>query len=543
MASYLVQAGTSLYRVSTAGVATLVTLPTGITLYGSTQPCRPLLFGSGGLPSIIVVNGGTHDFFIDYSGTARKLQISAPVAAPGTVIGVGTGLTGSYGVACTFKVKDPYTGATILESALGPLSALQALTNKTLGLVNIPVSGDLAVNARGLYRTLTGGNTPYPWFDIDNNTTLSEDRGVADSVLSLLPAAAIRFGTPPDLKLVATWRDRLWGVPRQKQDYVRWTEDRNFYGWSQDNELVVPPQNADAFGVTAFIPRRDTLGCTRRRRTYMVVGFSNDSFQRVGISESLGCVSQESVVIKDNIAYMLGEESVNQWSDSGVISVSDMQVDAWFRTDDYFNRAMFPSAQGRYNPETNCYELLLAAVGSTILNRWVSFNLKTRIWLGPHKTDANFTPTCCGTTSAMRGTLSDSNVQQITVFGATNGYVYRRDKTTPNDDGIAVTLSVDLPPLSANEPDLLKYFDGPTLHTRPESQGTLTVTPIVGELSTVERPIAPDAPLYHDLTTDREVLDRLGAGRYCQLNLSHSATTERPRIYGIEIPYAVIGRR
>lgn len=535
---YLVQAGTNLWSMTAAGVATAITIPNGVTVTGSTQPCRPVVFSTGTDPIIVIVNGASRDFFIDRTGAARRLQLVAPGLAPTTAVGSGTGLTGNYSVAASYKIKDYTTGQTLLESGISPLSTALSLTNQSIGLASIPVSADDACNARGLYRTLSGGNVLYPWFDIDNNSTLVEDRAGADALLSLTPAAAVRYNAPPNLKLICTWRERLWGCPRTKIDYVRWTDDRKFYAWSADNELVVPPQQTDVFGVTAFLPRRDALGVARRRRLYMIVGTSNDSFQRVGISESLGCVSQESVVIVNNVAYMLGESSVNEWSDNGVMAVSDTQVAAWFNSDVYFNRAMFPYAQGRYNLDTKSYELTVALAGSTTLDHWVSYNLTTRTWMGPHKTDAAFTPVCCGTTSALYGTLSDANAMQIAVFGGSDGYLYRRDTTTVNDQGIPVALSVDLPPLSANEPDFMKMFSSPTIHTRAESQGTMTITPTVGNLVDTA-----SAALTHDLTLDRERLDRLGAGRYCQLNLSHSSTTERPRIYGIEIPFVVVGRR
>lgn len=537
MASYLIQANANLYTVSQAGVATALTLPSSITLYGTAQRCRPVLFQVGENPLIVVVNGGTHDFYITQEGTVRQLQLAAPTSYPIPTAGTGSDLSGVYMVACTFKVKDA-NGTTIMESGMGPISTpTTSLVTKTIALANIPISGDTAVNARGLYRTLAGGNVLYPWFDIDNNTTLSEDRGIADSLLSILPTTAIRLGSPPDLKLITTWRDRLWGSPRSPLDRLRWTDERLFYGWSADNEIVIPPQGADAYGVTALIPRRDALGVARRRALYMIVGTSNDSFQRIGVSETLGCVSQESVVVIQNVAYMLGDHGVNEWSDSGARSVSDAQVEAWFTSDTYFNRAQFSKAQGRYNPDTNCYELLLCAAGSTNLDRWVSYNLSTRTWLGPHLTNA-FTPSCFASSSNARGVLTDTDDLPLVVMGGKDGYLYKRNTAVILDHLTQVPFSLSLPPLSASEPDLLKFFDRPTLHARKESYGTLTVTPTVGDLTDT----AQSAILY-DLTSDRGTLPRLGTGRYCQLTLTHSGITERPRIYGIEIPYTFVGRR
>jgi hypothetical protein len=541
MASYLVEAGTSLYRMTAAGVATQITLPSNtpaVSLYGTqAAPLRTAVFTSGNTPIEVCVNGGSQDFFIDTYGVARRLQLTPPTAAPVLAIGAGTGLTGIYTVAMTFKIKD-VNGNTIIESALGPLSTpTSSLANKSIGMTLIPVSGDPTVNARGIYRSTAGGSVLYPWFDIDNNTDLTDDRAGADALLSIISTTAYRQSAPPDLKLIATWNDQLWGVPRKQPDHVRWTDPRLFYAWSPDNEVLAPPTNTDGIGVTALIPRRDNLGIAKRKRLYMITGSGNDSFQRVGNSETLGCVSQESVVVHQNIAYMLGENSVNAWSDEGIVSITDDNVQAWFTTDKYFNRSMFPYAQGRYNPDSNSYELLLSAPGSSNLDRWISYSIRTQRWYGPHLTNG-FIPSCAGTGTGNRGVLNESANPPITVFGGQDGRIYQRDGSNVNDGSTAVPLSIVLPPLSVNEPDLDKIFLKPTIHTRAEASGVLTVIPTVGSLED-----AASIARTHDLRLGREVLPMLGRGRYCQLTLTHSATTERPRIMGIEIPYNFLGRR
>lgn len=537
MASYLAQAGTTLNRLSLTGVASAISLPTNYSLFGSSQPCRAVVFGSGQYPLILVVNGATHDFFIDSTGTARPLQLAAPVAALTAAAGAGTGLTGVYAAAVSFKVKDS-NGATILESGLGPISAGSAsLTNKSLLVSAIPVSSDGNVNARGLYRTLSGGNVLYPWFDIDDNTTLSADRGVVDASLSLLPTTATRNGAPPDLKLICIWKERAWGVPRGKIDYVRWTEERVFYAWPADNELVVPPQQTDTLGVSAFIPRRDQLGITRFNKVYQVTGDSNDTFQRRCISETLGCVSDESVVIERDIAYWLGARGIVEWSNTSIGYCSEAQVDAWFTTDTYFNRSLFSSCKGRYNPDTDAVEFLLASAGSSVLDSWIAFDLKGRRWFGVHKTDA-FVPTCVGQNSERRGLLNVSTTSPLTVFGGSDGYLYKRDSSTADDFLTAVSMNADLPFLGGFAPEYQKIWHQPSIHTRPETTGALTLTPIVGELAD-----AAQAPMTHDLKLERERLPRLGMGRYAQLNLQHSGLGESVRIYGIELPYDLTGRR
>jgi hypothetical protein len=541
MASFLVQAGAGLYKVNpSTGVATQITLPSTISLFGASTPIRASVFTAGANPAVICVNGGNHDFWIDWTGTARPLQVSAPVAAPVPTAGVGTGLNGIYGVACSFKVKDS-NGVTMLESGLSPTAFTSSLVNKSIALNNLPVSADGYVNCRGIYRTLSGGTTLYPWFDIDDNITLSDDRAVADSSLSLLPTTATTYAMPPDLKLICSWKDRLWGIPRTKPDNFRWTEERTIYAWSTTNEGILPPKGRDTFGGTAWIPRRDDLGIAKRKRLYKIIGNGNNSFQRIGVSETLGCVSQESVVVVDNVAYMLSERGVVEWDDRGARLITENEVDPWFTQDTTFNRSKFSIAQGRHNPDTDAYELFLCSAGSNVIDRWVAFNLRSRVWYGPHKTDA-FSPTACGTNSELKGVLNSSADVPITVVGGSNGFLYKRDGSNINDDTTAIAMRIDLPVLAGMEPDFEKFFDNPTIHTRAEGSGSLVITPTVGDLDAIQYG-NPDPTMVHDLVLDRELLPILGNGRYCALTIQHQSTTEQPRLYGVEIPFFFIGRR
>lgn len=551
MASYLVQGGTTLYLVSQSGVQTAITLPTGVTLSGTATPCRAVLFGSGSDPYILVVNGLTKDIYIDKYGVARVLNIVSPIAAPTVATGAMTGptgtlLTGVYAVAETFKVKRA-DGSLLLETGLSPLSTgSPALATGSLAVNSMPVSGEASVNARGLYRTLSGGNVLYPWFDVDDNTTLSEDRASSDGSLSLLPTTATTNGTPPPLKLITTWKDVLWGVPKNKVDYVRWTEPRLIYAWSQTNELVAPPQNTDIYGVTAFIPRRDQLGIARRDRLYQVTGDSDDTFARTQVSPNIGCVSQESVVVIRDVAYWQAERGIVEWTSESIGYISEAQVDDWFTSDTYFNRSLFSSVQGRYNPDTDSVEFLVAGVGSTVLNMWISFDIKGRRWFGPHLSALPLS--CCASDSDRHGYLRNATGLPMAVFGGTIGYLYARDTSVADDDGRAVALDVQLPVLGSFAPEQDKVWLDPTLHLRAEPSGssalTMSVTTPVGPLDNAGIILDTDPTMSTaDLTDSYQRLDRPGTGRYTSFRFQHSALGESVRIEGLEVPYAIIGRR
>jgi hypothetical protein len=517
----------------------------------SPVPARAVLFGSGNDPYVLVVNGLSQDIYIDKFGTARTLNVMAPVSAPTVTTGALTGptgtlLTGVYAVAATFKVKTA-SGALLLETGLSPISTgSPALVTGSLAVGALPISAEPSVNARGVYRTLSGGNVLYPWFDEDNNTTLSDDRGGADATLSLLPTTAGTNGLPPLLKLITTWKDILWGVPRAMIDHVRWTEPRLFYGWSATNDVLIPPVNTDLHGVTAFIPRRDQLGIARRDRLYQITGDGNDTFARTQVSPNIGCLSQESVVVIRDVAYFLGERGVVEWSATSCGYVSEAQVNPWFNTDQYFNRSLFSLAQGRYNADVDAYELLVAGVGSSSLNMWVTFDLTLRAWFGPHLSALPLS--CCASDSEHHGYLRSATELPLSVFGTTTGFLEKRDATVADDDNLPVALDVTLPILGGFAPELEKVWLDPTLHSRVEPAGsgshTLTVTSAVGPLDT-DGFVVDSAPIVNaaDLAESYQRLDRPGAGRYLSFRFQHLAQGESVRIEGLEVPYGVIGRR
>ena len=215
-----------------------------------------------------------------------------------------------------------------------------------------------------------------------------------------------------------------------------------------------------------------------------------------------------------------------------------MQVDSWLNSTTYFNSAEYDICEGRYNPDTDAVEWLLAAVSQSTLNRWVSYHIRTRAWYGPHQTGA-FTPSSGATDTHMAGVLTASgDATQYAVWGGTDGRWYRRDSTADNDQATAVDFDCDLPFLAAGEPDTEKVWLRPTVHSEVKTAGTLTITPKVGSLA-----VAAGTPISHNLTLGRETLRRLGLGRYVQLRVRHNTASESCRIYGVELPFIFRGRR
>lgn len=532
----IVQAGNALQLIQTDGTVTNLTLPSGVTVLTTRRARFGILRGA-----VVIVNAATVNLWLDPGTlTLRPLSILPPYAAPLLAAGSGTGLTGAYRVKISFAIKDE-DGTVLNESPLSPQSPAVTLSNDDLTVSKIPVSDNAFVNCRRLYRTASGGMVFFPWLDIDDNVTVEVTNGASDASLEDLPEdpdLGNPIGSTPGefLTNIAQWKNRLWACPEtiELRDHLFYTAENRFSAWPPGNDFEIPAVFADTFGITGLLPRRDSLGVCKRDRIEKVVGSSDEDFEVINVVEKIGCIAKESCVVIRDVAYFLGEDGVYVWDDGGVRCISRPDVDPWFTTDTYFNRALFPNACGGWNPVTNAYELQLAAVGSSVLDRWVSFHIDKQKWLGPHKTGA-FTPTC-------RGLLKNDNSALLPAIGGSDSYVYLQNQTTPNDisgSTNAIDSFFDTKFHGGKEPDVEHFFGHLSILSRIETGGSLTITPYVGRVDA-----AAGTTLTADLTLGRERLGILGVGPLCKLRFSLNTASRRFLIYGYEIdPFHEVGKR
>lgn len=537
MATLIVQGGNTLYKVNPAtGSATALTLPSGITLDTTRKPRFAVLN-----QWVVMVNSPLRNIAIDPEGTVRPLVPQAPVSPPLVAGGSGTGLTGTWQVKVSHVVFDT-AGNLLMESPLSPASAAVSVTNKNLSLTNIPLSND-SISARRIYRNTTGGTAFYHWFDLDGNTLTAAESNLADAALSILPAQPTIL-TPPAgtlpgtrLKNICSWKNRLWGVSDDVEDVdtVVYTEDGKVYAWP--NAITAYPKGQDELGIVAFAPRRDQLGVIKRTGVWQIAGSSNANFNMVQLTEGKGgCIAPDTVVVVNDRAYWLGRDGVYEWSSEGIKNISDESVKPWFdnkATTATFNLARFENAFAKYNARTNSYELHLAADGSSVEDRWVSFNLTNRNWYGPHKTAA-LTP------SHAAHSVDGDNLP-LTIVGGTDGKVYLANSST-HTDGASSAIDFDCygPKHHANAPDLMHTFLQLSVNSKIESDGDLTITPYITGRNGAE---AAGSAITHDLTLGHELLRRIGDGRMVRLRLRENTAGQGVTIYGYEIPVFEVGRR
>lgn len=530
MGYYVVQGGNTLYRISATGTVAALTLPAG-TVVSAVLQLRPAILGR----LVVLTHSPSQNIALDPLGRLRPLTVGPP-ATPVALAASGVGLlSGIYRVKQTHLIKDE-DGQVVSESDFGPASAASAtLALNQLQVTGINRSSSAFVNCRRLYRTASGGSTYFQWIDIEGNSVTSLIDGISDEGLSTL-AAPTDLGAPPSrLELITSWKDRLWarGSALTDIDTVYYSGSRKPWGWPVANAFSIPPAGKDEVGITGFIARRDELAVGRQDIIHKIIGRTPANFERVQLVDVTGILAPDSVQVIHDTGYWLGGDGVYQWGPKGVECVS-APVAGWFQSDRYFARSQFPNAIGHFNEKHNLYQLLLSAVGSTVLDRWVALEIDTGRWHGPHKTAA-FTPTHAGE-------IEDTNGLTVPILGSSSGFVFVMNQAAYADDGSAIDFDVKLRH-TANTPDIEKVFLEATVHTRPESGGTLDVIPQLGNENA-----AAQATISRDLLLDRQRVRRLSTatnptGRMLTLRFRNNELNRGVQLRGYECPFFEEGRR
>ena len=544
MAFTVIQAGANLQMVNDSGVlSAILALPKGVTLRTDLPP-RWTVFGG----YVILVNTPSQPLTIDATGTVRLLCPRPPRLAPTTASVTDSGptpLSGTYnGIRYTFVTYDQFQNL-ISETDYSPPSTIATvLSSAALQVSNIDVSPD-AVTGRRLYRPTTLGAVNFQWIDLDGNVLTQMQDDTPDAALSIV-AAPIN-GTPPDLTLIAEFRNCLWGVDRQQIDDLVFTDVGRQYAWLPFNVFEVPSVGSDSLGIRGLMGRRESLGVGRQNQLKAITGTDTSNFQVQNLSQNCGVMAQESIAVYRDVAYFLWEDGVYSWSDAGITCISDGDVNttssgisavglhgrvrSWFATDDYFNRSRFQYAFGHVDPIRNKYRLFLNQAGSQTVVQWVEYDLNEHTWWGPHVT-SQFSPTSVFT-------VLDGLLVQRPTFGGSDGSLYR-EQTLRTDGTIQpVVMDVILKRYDMEEPDIDKYWGQLSIIGKAQVTGTLSINIITGELNA-----STQFTISWDMTQARQRLSRMGVGKHLQLELVDGEVGQDVVVLGIEVsPVNVLGRR
>lgn len=525
MAFAVVQVGTTLKLLSEDGTLTALTLPTGVTLRDDVPPRFTLVDRYA-----ILVNTPDQPLIIDGNGTVRLLCPRPPRVAATVSDVSGGSLTGTYsGIRYTFITRDT-DGNIISESDYSPASGSATLASDYLKAANLDLSPD-AITGRRLYRPTSGGTTLFGWVELDGNVLTEVQDDLSDAALELTAAPVL--GTPPYLTHIAAFRGRVFGVSGDDRDYVRYTEAGIRYAWPASNKLLIPIAGSDDRGVTALVTRKESLGVGRANRLVHITGTGAEDTDTgaidldvVGISEEVGITSQESVAVRNDVAYFLWQDGVYTWGPEGIVCISDGrpdgkgQVRSWFATNDYFDRTRFSEAFGTIDPISNKYRLYLIDADEDLW--WVEYDIKERTWWGPHKTDL-FVPKSCFN-------FQTDEQTRIPLVGGTDGHVYQQQSTRTDGTSTAIDFRVVGKRHDMDAPDLDKYFGKLSMFGAGQAGGRVQVLSRTGDLNTTRT-----RTQYYDLRKTRHGLERLGTGKHAQLEFRHATAGQPVELFGYEV--------
>ncbi len=519
--------------MTTLGVATGLTLPTGVTI-STTRRTRMAVLGR----NIAVVNGPSRSLQVAPNNTVRPLILRPPVSPPLLAAGAAGLYSGTVRAKYTYIIKDPDTGDLLAESDFSPISGAVTVALKLIAVSGLAASPDTQVTHRRLYRTTTGpGDTYFQWIDVEGNGGAASIADDTSDVLLNLVAAPTGLGAAPGMvpgtfmTVLCAWKGHLWGVGDLDVDTLLFSDTGFIYAWPLDNAFDIEPVGADSFGITGLMPRRDELGVSKRNILWKIIGSDENRFEPVKVVEGKGCWAPDSVVIIRDIAYFLGEDGVYTWGPDGVESISDTKVRGWFASDTYFNRSQFPNAFGKYNAKYHGYELHLAAVSSNNIDRWVFYDINSKTWWGPHKTAA-FTPT-------LGGAMIDSNNYNVPIIGGSDGFLYVQNQAAFTDQTSAIAVDIIGGFHNASTPDIQKLWDNLSVLSKIEAAaGNLAIVVKVGALDA-----AVAKTFTADLRKGRQRFTVLGPGRLMNLQFTESTNNQGCELYGFEVPYIELGRQ
>lgn len=534
MAFSVMQSGSTLVGVDQRGSTVTLTLPTGVTIDSNLQP-RFAVFGN----YVIMVNSPSRPITIDGNLNVRVLTPLPPTTAMVAAASAGVGtLTGTYKARQTFRIYNT-DGTLVSESDYGPDSNSVAIAAKLLNVSSVNLSGE-SISSSGLYRTTTGTSVYFKWAELDGNTQTTFEDDLSDADLATLSAPSL--GSPPDLYLIAEFRNRLFGVGKNTKDYLNYSEVGAQYAWPADNSQPIARIGSDNRGLTALIRKRDALGIGRSNGLYQFTGTSDDNFRIVNLSENCGVEATDSVAIYRDTAFFLWKDGVYKWDTDGIKCVSDNKIRRWLTTNGTFNLSRLKYAFAHIDPFKFKYRLFLASADSRTENCWIEYDFVNDKWWGPHTSHA-FNPASAFLFSTDSGLF-------IPVVGGTDGFLRRERIKRFDDETTAVDFDVVTSRFDMGAPDDEKYFGELSVSTKPQAEaGTLRIQTTVGDVDEQRKAWDPDTvdstlDYEYDLREDRQRLGRIGVGKAFKVRFRNNEVEDSVQLRGFEVnPINLVGKR
>jgi hypothetical protein len=123
--------------------------------------------------------------------------------------------------------------------------------------------------------------------------------------------------------------------------------------------------------------------------------------------------------------------------------------------------------------------------------------------------------------------------------GTADGCIVVGSDTRSDDGDTAIEVEAITTPIKIVDPPITAYWGELIPEVAPQVGGTLSIYPIVGELSSSEGTV-----MSQDLTVATEGVGRLGYGRFLKLRFYNNTIEQIIQLLGFEVdPVSIVGRR
>lgn len=197
-------------------------------------------------------------------------------------------------------------------------------------------------------------------------------------------------GTPPAFSISREHLGRLWTNDKTNCDRLQYSTTSNPEEWGGTGDsgaIDVGVGDGDPSGITAiFNTFQGTLFVAKRTKLYRIDGFTPEEFQITKVSDSIGCVSHNSIATIDESDIFFvsdrGVHSLATTSKYGDFEGEFVSADIQRYFNDSFTKSRRPYIWGAYNPIKNSYAIAVtdAEYSATANNAVWTYHLTSKSW-------------------------------------------------------------------------------------------------------------------------------------------------------------------
>lgn len=379
-----------------------------------------------------------------------QLGVIPPSSVPTLVEGAAGNPNGAY----YYKVT--YVNNAGFEGNASSASAQITVTSKKIEVSAIPVSTDLQVKQRRLYRTQAGGATYYRVVTIDNNyeTTYSDD--VADANLSV--ELSTDHDVPPVFSSIQEHNSLLWGVEAARKNVLWYC--KQFDQWEYFPSTNYEPFGAGLESTQAITTLGEFLTIVQKDKIWnyntkedpeeKAKSFSDKGILNLGSAFNIG----EALLMADLSGIYLFDTIRDLTISTAIEQLFDFYGDHEYRIDQNYG------ANTRVAFLDRLAFISYTSQGNTVNNRTIVYNIEARVFEGVMS-------------MGFKAFAVDREGKNVYGVGEDNRIYYLRSSDQDNDSDILWNFTTKDIARELGSPQLKKEGDFAKVDCDP-SGGTIT---------------------------------------------------------------------